>query len=77
MVLYSGFCPDVLFFMDRKPWKMAKSGRGDAATALVWAAGGDDVIWCNRPTVAIMVLVGLKCSMCCKLMACVIHSHVH
>jgi hypothetical protein len=43
MVLYSVFCPDVLFFMDRKPWKMAKPGRGDAATALVQAAGGDDV----------------------------------
>jgi hypothetical protein len=43
MVLYSGCCPDVLFFMDRKPWKMAKPGKGDAATALVRAAGGDDV----------------------------------
>jgi hypothetical protein len=43
MVLCSGCCPDVLFFMDGKPWTMAKPGRGDAATAFVRAAGGGDV----------------------------------
>jgi len=29
--------------MDGKPWKMAKPGTGDAAAALVRAAGGDQV----------------------------------
>jgi hypothetical protein len=29
--------------MDGKPWKMAKPGIGDAAAALVRAAGGDRV----------------------------------
>jgi hypothetical protein len=43
MVLYTGCCPDVLFFTDGKPWKMAKPGTGDAVTALVRAAGGDEV----------------------------------
>jgi hypothetical protein len=43
MVHYSGCMPDVLFFTDGKPWKMARPGRGDAADALVRAAGGDDV----------------------------------
>jgi hypothetical protein len=43
MVLYTGCCPDVLFFTDGKPWKMAKPGTGDAATALIRAAGGDEV----------------------------------
>jgi hypothetical protein len=43
MVQYSGCCPDVLFFTDGKPWKLAKPGTGDAATALVQAAGGHDV----------------------------------
>jgi hypothetical protein len=38
MVLYSGCCTDVLFFIDGKPWKMVKSGRGDTADALVQAA---------------------------------------
>ncbi len=41
MVLYCGCCPDV--FMDGKPWKMAKPGRGDAANVLIRAVGGDDV----------------------------------
>jgi len=43
MVHYSGCCPDVLFFTDGKPWKMARPGRGEAAEALVRAAGSDDV----------------------------------
>jgi hypothetical protein len=42
MVLYSGCSLEKLFFMDDKPWKMAKPGRGDAATELVRAAVGDD-----------------------------------
>jgi len=42
-VHYSGCCPDVLFFTDGKPWKMARPERGEAAEALVRAAGGDDV----------------------------------
>jgi hypothetical protein len=42
MVLYCGCCPDVLFFTDGKPWKMARPGRGEAANAVVRAAGGDD-----------------------------------
>jgi hypothetical protein len=40
---YSSCCPDVIFFMDGNPWKMARPGRRDAATALVGVAGGDDV----------------------------------
>jgi hypothetical protein len=40
MVLYSGCSRDVLF---GKPWKMAKPGHGEAADALVRAAGGDNV----------------------------------
>jgi hypothetical protein len=43
MVMYTGCCRDVLFFTDGKPWKMAKPGTGDAAAALVRAAGGDQV----------------------------------
>jgi hypothetical protein len=43
MVQYSGCCPDVLCFTDGKPWKMAKPGTGDAAAALLPAAGGHDV----------------------------------
>jgi len=43
MVHYTGCCPDVLFFTDGKPWKMARPGRGEAAEALVQAAGSDDV----------------------------------
>jgi hypothetical protein len=43
MVQYSGCCRDVLFFTDGKPWRLAKPGTGDAAAALVHAAGGDDV----------------------------------
>jgi hypothetical protein len=43
MVMYTGCCRDVLFFMDGKPWKMAKPGTGDATAALVRAAGGDQV----------------------------------
>jgi len=39
----SGFMPDVLFFTEGKPWKMAWPGHGDAADALVRAAGGDNV----------------------------------
>ena len=31
------------FFTDGKPWKMAKPGTGDAAAALIRAAGGDEV----------------------------------
>jgi hypothetical protein len=40
---YSGCMPDVHFFTDGKPWKMAQPGHGDAADTLVRAAGGDDV----------------------------------
>jgi len=40
MVQYSGCCHDVLFFPDGKPWRRAKPGTGDAAAALVHAAGG-------------------------------------
>ena len=36
-------CKMSFFFTDGKPWKMARPGRGDAADALVRAAGGDDV----------------------------------
>jgi hypothetical protein len=43
MEVYTGCSPDVLFFTDGKPWKMAKPGTGDAADALVRAAGGDRV----------------------------------
>jgi hypothetical protein len=43
MVAYAGCCPNVLFFTDGKPWKMAKPGSGDAANALIRAAGGKDV----------------------------------
>ena len=43
MVEYTGCCPDVIFFTDGKPWKLARPGHGDAADALVRAAGGDDV----------------------------------
>jgi hypothetical protein len=43
MVAYTGCCPDVLFFTDGKPWNMAKPGSGDAANALIRAAGGEDV----------------------------------
>jgi hypothetical protein len=43
MVIHCGCCPDVIFFTDGKPGRMARPGRGDAATALVGAAGGDDV----------------------------------
>jgi hypothetical protein len=43
MVLCTGCCPDVLFFTDGKPWKLAKPGTGDAAAALVRAAGGNEV----------------------------------
>lgn len=43
MVQYTGCCRDVLFFTDGKPWRLAKPGTGDAAAALVRAAGGDDV----------------------------------
>ncbi len=43
MVMYTGCCRDVLYFTDGKPWKMAKPGTGDAAAALVRAAGGDQV----------------------------------
>jgi hypothetical protein len=44
MVAYSGCCPNVLFFTDGKPWKMAKQGSKDAANALIRAAGGEDVL---------------------------------
>jgi len=40
MVQYTGCCRDVLFFTDGKPWRLAKPGTGDAAPALVHAAGG-------------------------------------
>ncbi len=40
---FSGCSPDILFFTDGKPWKMARPGQGDAAAALVRAAGGDEV----------------------------------
>ncbi len=43
MVEYTGCCPAVIFFMDGKPWKLARPGHGDAADALVRAAGGYDV----------------------------------
>jgi hypothetical protein len=43
MVEYTDCCPDVIFFMDGKPWKLARPGHGDAADALVRAAGGDDI----------------------------------
>jgi hypothetical protein len=43
MVHNTGCSPDVLFFSNGKPWKMAKSGNGDAADALIRAAGGDQV----------------------------------
>jgi hypothetical protein len=43
MVHNTGCSPDVLFFSDGKPWKMAKPGNGDAADALIRAAGGDQV----------------------------------
>ena len=36
-------CKMSFFFTDGKPWKMARPGWGDAADALVRAAGGDDV----------------------------------
>ena len=32
-----------IVFTDGKPWKLAKPGTGDAAAALVRAAGGDEV----------------------------------
>ncbi len=40
MVLNTGCSPDV-FFSDGKPWKKAKPGNGNAADALIRAAGGD------------------------------------
>ncbi len=76
MVQYSGCCPDVLFFTDGKPWKLAKPGTGHAATALVHAAGGHDVNLVHTSMV-IMVLRVPKYSMFCKLMACATPSHVH
>jgi hypothetical protein len=43
MVHFCGCSPDVIFFTDGKPWKMARPGQGDAAAALLRAADGDDV----------------------------------
>jgi hypothetical protein len=43
MVHFSGYSQDVLYFTDGKPWKLARPGHGDAAAALVRAAGGDDI----------------------------------
>lgn len=40
---FCGCTLDVLFFTDGKPWKMARPSRGDAADALVRAAGGNDI----------------------------------
>jgi hypothetical protein len=34
---------NVLVCTDDKPWKMARLGRGEAASALVRAVGGDDI----------------------------------
>ncbi len=43
MVRYSGCYPDVIFFTDGKPLKMARLGRGETVETLVQAAGDDDV----------------------------------
>jgi hypothetical protein len=43
IVHFCGCTLDVLFFTDGKPWKMARPSRGDAADALVRAAGGNDI----------------------------------
>jgi hypothetical protein len=41
MVHYSGYMPDVIFFTDGEPWKMAQPRQTDA---LVRPADGDGVI---------------------------------
>jgi hypothetical protein len=43
MVHFCGYAPDVLFFTDDKPWKMAQPGRSDASAGLVRAAGGNNI----------------------------------
>jgi hypothetical protein len=51
----------------------------ETADALVQAAGGDEVMFFSSRliTMATMDFLVQKCSMCCKLMACVTLSHVH
>jgi hypothetical protein len=70
--------PDVLFFTNGKPWKMARPGQGDAADALVRAAGGDDVNLVQQAYYnGHYGLLVERCSMCCREMACatLLHSH--
>jgi hypothetical protein len=78
MVHNTGCSPDVLFFSNGKPWKVAKPGNGDAADALIRAAGGDQVNLIQQAfTMVIMVLLVPKYSISCKQMGFVTASLVH
>jgi hypothetical protein len=63
MVRYSGCYPDVIFFTDGKPLKMARLGRGETVETLVQAAGDDDVNLAQQGYY----------SMCCRLILFVTH----